>query len=453
MKRIPAFLLSIFMLSILLCACSRDVSQLSPDNPVTLTLWHVYGSQTESPLNDLVQEFNTTIGRERGVIVEVTSVTNSSDIDASLIASAQNLPGAARLPDLFTAYPRMAEKLGEERLMDWQEYISKDELAAYMPEFLAEGMFGERLLMLPIAKSAELCFLNATIFERFAADSGALIADMTDFERIFELCPIYYKWSGGRDLFQINDFYHYFIVNMTALGEDFVKDGRVVLYGDTFERVWKPMARAGIRGGLCVGDGYASDRWKTAEVISNIGSTAGILYLRDYVTYEDNTTEPIRTLILPYPAFYGGAPTVMQRGTGLFAMASDDERRNRAAAMFAVWMTCGQSNSRFAVQTGYLPVTQKGFAELLSNSDTLENEKYRLLYDTVGDMYDDYAFCSQPRYEGAADVQAALEKNVKRVLSSAHAEYDKRVMLGGDAHSIADELERRALDELRGLMQ
>lgn len=43
------------------------------------------------------------------------------------------------------------------------------------------------------------------------------------------------------------------------------------------------MARAGIYGGLCVQDGYASDRWKTAEVLSNIGSSAGILYLRDYV--------------------------------------------------------------------------------------------------------------------------------------------------------------------------
>ena len=43
------------------------------------------------------------------------------------------------------------------------------------------------------------------------------------------------------------------------------------------------MARAAIHGGLCTGDGYASDRWKTAEVISNIGSTAGMLYLRDYV--------------------------------------------------------------------------------------------------------------------------------------------------------------------------
>ena len=27
-------------------------------DPVTLTLWHVYGEQTDSPLNDLVDEFN-----------------------------------------------------------------------------------------------------------------------------------------------------------------------------------------------------------------------------------------------------------------------------------------------------------------------------------------------------------------------------------------------------------
>ena len=26
--------------------------------PVTVTLWHVYGGQTESPLNDLIDEFN-----------------------------------------------------------------------------------------------------------------------------------------------------------------------------------------------------------------------------------------------------------------------------------------------------------------------------------------------------------------------------------------------------------
>ena len=29
--------------------------------PVTVTLWHVYGGQTESPLNDLIDEFKETV--------------------------------------------------------------------------------------------------------------------------------------------------------------------------------------------------------------------------------------------------------------------------------------------------------------------------------------------------------------------------------------------------------
>lgn len=78
------------------------------------------------------------------------------------------------------------------------------------------------------------------------------------------------------------------------------------------------MARAAIYGGLCTGDGYASDRWKTAEVISNIGSTAGMLYLRDYVTYQDNTTEEIETAVyltrsfpMPHRWPYKGDPVCL----------------------------------------------------------------------------------------------------------------------------------------------
>ena len=38
--------------------------QKKKEDPVTVTLWHVYGGQTESPLNDLIDEFNETIGKE-----------------------------------------------------------------------------------------------------------------------------------------------------------------------------------------------------------------------------------------------------------------------------------------------------------------------------------------------------------------------------------------------------
>lgn len=121
--------------------------------------------------------------------------------------------------------------------------------------------------------------------------------------------------------------------------------------------------------------------------------------------------------------------------------------------MFASWITRSSHNAEFATQSGYLPVTNDGMSALLANTDTVENEKYRMLYDAVSGMVDSYTFCALPRYEGAADVQSAFEKNVKRVLNAAHEDYVRRLEAGENAAVLMDELESRALAELRSLMQ
>ena len=35
------------------------------NDPITLTMWHVHGSQTESPLNVMIDEFNQTKGKRK----------------------------------------------------------------------------------------------------------------------------------------------------------------------------------------------------------------------------------------------------------------------------------------------------------------------------------------------------------------------------------------------------
>lgn len=107
--------LSILFLTILLLAGMTGCGNKAANNPITLTMWHVYGSQTESPLNTMIDEFNQTTGKENGIFVSVVSVTNSSAIDDALIASAHNEPGAVSMPDLFTAYPRVVEEIGLDR--------------------------------------------------------------------------------------------------------------------------------------------------------------------------------------------------------------------------------------------------------------------------------------------------------------------------------------------------
>ena len=89
------------------------------------------------------------------------------------------------MPDLFTAYPRVVEEIGLDRLLDWGEYLSAEERSAYVDAFLEEGILEEHLVMLPIAKSTELLFLNKTIFDRFAADTGASEKDLLYFEPLF----------------------------------------------------------------------------------------------------------------------------------------------------------------------------------------------------------------------------------------------------------------------------
>jgi len=450
MKKTLSFLLTSIILLLSLVGCSQK-SKLNPDNPVTLTMWHVYGSQTESPLNDSINEFNSTAGKEKGIIINVVSVSSSSAIDEALTASAKSSPGAPALPDLFTAYPRVASIIGYDRLLNWNDYFTEQELSVFVDKFIEEGYFEDKLLLLPIAKSTELLFLNQTLFDKFASDIGISNENLSTYEGLFDSCEKFYDWSNGQDMFQINDFYHYSLTGMAAFGEDFTEGGKLNLDNDAFRKVWEPMAHAGIHGGLCLGDGYASDRWKTGEVISNIGSTAGILYLRDYVTYADNTTENIKTSILAYPRFENGKATVIHRGGGLFALKNEDERKNEAAAYFAKWLTEKENNLNFVTKSGYLPVTKDAFSHLFENTDNIENEKYRLLYNAVDGMSDEYTYCNIPVYDGASDIQSSFEKDVKSILSAAHSEYLNRVAKGENADTVIKELVASTLTEIRSL--
>ena len=452
MKKALSLILAGLLLLLSLTGCSQK-TKLDPDDPVTLTMWHVYGSQTESPLNDSINEFNRTVGKEKGVVINVVSVSSSSAIDEALTAAAKNTPGVPALPDLFTAYPRVAEIIGYDKLLNWNDYFTEQELDTFVDEFIEEGYFDDKLLMLPVAKSTELLFVNQTLFDKFGSAANISTESLSTFEGLFTACEKYYDWSDGQDMFQINDFYHYSLTGMAAFGEDFVVDGKLNLESEAFGKVWEPMAHAGIHGGLCLGDGYASDRWKTGEVISNIGSTAGILYLRDYVTYADNTTEDIETSILAYPHFANGDATVVHRGGGLFALKNEDDRKHEAAAIFAKWLTEKENSLGFVTKAGYLPVTNDAFVSLFANTDTVENEKYRLLYNAVNGMADEYTYCEVPVFEGASDTQSSFEKNVKSVLSTAHEEYLRRVADGENADTVMDELVASTLAELRSLYQ
>ncbi len=450
MKKILSIILTFAIAAVCLSGC-LDKTKPDADNPVTLTMWHVYGSQTKSPLNDAIDQFNDTVGRENGITVNVVSVTSSSAIDKALSASANGEPGAEELPDLFTAYPRVAEIVGEDRLLSWNSYFSEEELSAFRDEFISEEYFGDRLLMLPVAKSSEALFLNKTLFDRFSSETGVSADTLRTFDGFFKTANLYYDWSDGQNFTQINDFYNYAYIGMKAYGGEFIEDGRLNLNDKAFEQVWLPLSQAAIYGGICLDDGYAASRWKTVEIISNIGSTADILYQPEMVFYPDNTTENITSVSLPYPTFVEDNPSAVHRGGGLFAVKSDDERKNYGAYIFAKWLTEKENNLSFVTSTGYLPVTDEAFAELFADTSIAETGSYKNLYDMMNGMMNGYKLYSLPVYDKASDIQSDFEQNVKLVLKSAHNQYVERTANGEDKEAVLNELAASSLEELKRL--
>lgn len=450
MKKFIVLFLNLSFLIMCISGCGTGTLP-NEKTPVTLTMWHVYGSQTKSPLNDAIEKFNETVGKEQGIVVNVVSVTSSSAIDKALSASANQEPGAESLPDLFTAYPRVAQIVGKEHLLCWDEYFSEEELSFFKEEFLSEGYFDGRLLMLPVAKSSEAFYLNKTLFDKFSRETSVTLQDLSTFEGIFQTANLYYDWSEGQNFTQFNDYYHYALIGMKACDSELLKDGKLQLNDPAFEKIWTPLAKAAIYGGICLDDGYAAARWKTVEIISSIGSTADILYLPDMVIYPDNATETISALALPYPVFAGKEASVVHRGGGLFAVKNSDERKNSAAAVFAKWLTEDENNLAFVTEAGYLPVTDHAFEVLFDDVSMIQNENYRDLYKTVSTMMDDYKLYSLPLFDNASEIQHDFEQNVKSVLKSAHYQYVERTANGETPETVLEELTKASYEQLKSL--
>ncbi len=127
-----------------------------------------------------------------------------------------------------------------------------------------------------------------------------------------------------------------------------------------FGRVWDALFEPAVKGGYALYDGYSSDLSKTGDILCSIGSTAGILFYGEEITYSDNTKERVEYAVLPYPILKGSEKVAIQRGGGLVVAKSTPEKEE-AASLFLKWFTAPEQNMHFVASTGYLPVTNQAF--------------------------------------------------------------------------------------------
>ena len=357
-------LLLIFSISIC-CLPGCKKSELDKNKPVTLTMWHVYGEQADSPMNRLIDEFNETVGVEKGIIINVTAMSNASKIGEKLLDAHNKIPGSAEMPDLFFAHKSNVLELGTDCLLDWNEYFSEKELSAYIPEFLEDGTAAGKLSVFPVSKSTHLLFIAGGQFERFSSDTGVTYEALSTWDGFFDAAAKYYDWSGGKPFCALD--YPLRAIELAAMesgaGNIFADNGFYDPSNVIFKQTFIKFADSLAKGHIMLSNLYSNTQVMTGEVVAGIGSSAAILYYNDTVTYEDGTSEPMNPEILPLPAENGKKPYITQAGVGLCAYKTTSQKAE-ASAIFAKWLTEPERNLEFVCQTGYMPVTNGAFDKI-----------------------------------------------------------------------------------------
>lgn len=398
MKKIFSILMLLSVVLACMSSCGKK-TELSQSNPVTLTMWHVYGEQSDSPMNRLVEEFNRTQGREKGIVINVTSMTNASRIGNLLLEAQKDNPGSTEMPDLFFCHNNNAEALGKDNLVNWKSYFSEEELSAFVPEFLSDGTLGDNLSVFPVSKSTHLLFIAGGVFDRFSAETGVTYQSLSTWDGFFDTAEKYYEWSGGKPFCSLDYPLRCIELNAMSKGasEFYTEDGWYDFSNEIFMASFSEFASAISKGHVVVSDLYSNTQVMTGEVASGIGSSASILYYNDTITYPDNTKEPMNLKVVPLPQSSVGNKLVTQAGVGLVCYKTTTQKAE-AASVFVKWLTQSDRNLDFVVETGYMPVHKNAFDKI--ESYEFKDQAYTSLYKALRDTNKNCKAVTEPSFAG-----------------------------------------------------
>ena len=438
--------------------CTGCGGSAGPEVPAKVTnimVWTYYnGDQLES-FTSLVNQFNETVGAQKGIKVSTESQGSVNDLETSVMDSAEGKVGAAAMPNIFSAYADTAYALDQMGMVvDLAPYLTEEEKAQFVEGYLSEGDFGENgsIKIFPVAKSTELLFLNDTDWQAFADAADVRYEDLATMEGLTAAAEKYYNWTDaqtaapddGKALFGRDAMANYMLVGAQQLGDTIfaVKDGRMTVNfeRDVARRLWDNYYVPFVRGWFAATGRFRSDDIKTGNVLAYVGSSSSATFFPTRVTNDANESHEISLKTLPAPQFEGGEAVAVQQGAGMVVTAAKEEEV-KASVEFLKWFVRAENNIAFSVGSGYLPVTRKAndMQEILASGLTLDDNMQQTLavaVDTVNGnrLYTPHAFAGSNSARkvleyGLSDLAAADRETVVqriaegRIAAEAEAEF------------------------------
>lgn len=430
MKKIRRSVMSICFAVVFaaLAAGCGNKSPLNPKDPVSLTVWHYYNGSQQAAFDSLVEEFNETEGREKGIYVQGYSQGSVSDLETAVRDSIDGKVGADAIPDIFSSYADTAYEVEQAgALADLSEYLDGDELEKYVDSYIEEGRIAAdgTLRIFPVAKSTEIMMINKTDWEPFAEAAGVSLEDLKTMEGVTAAAQAYYEWTDaltpdvpgdGRAFYGRDAVANYFIIGMQQLGEEIfhVENGKMTLSvpKDKLRRLWENYYVPMVKGYFGAYGSFRSDDVKTGDLLAYTGSTASAMYFPDQVELDEGSY-PIEYVVMAAPVFEGGEQYAVQQGAGM-VVGKSDEKHEYAAVEFLKWFTEAEHNLQFGCVSGYLPVTKEANSKEKLDQ-VIEEQKLEVVpktYDcltTVFEQMDQMTLYTNKSFKNGYSARKVLE--------------------------------------------
>lgn len=446
--------IGIMLITAFVGGCDGKKQLTDPKHPLSLTVWHYYNGSQQEAFQDLVDEFNDTEGKEKGIHVTCMSKGTVGELETAVWDSMEGKVGADEVPDMFSAYADTAYLIGQQgKLANISQYITEEELSEYVDSYIEEGYIAEDrgLRIFPVAKSTEVLMINKTDWDTFADATGASIDDFSTMEGVAGLAEAYYNWTDdltpgvngdGKALYGRDSMANYFVIGMRQQGTEIfqVEDGKVTVHDEKekIRRLWDNYYVPYIKGYFASYGSFRSDDVKTGDLLAYTGSTASAMYFPDQIETDGGSRE-IAYTVMPAPVLEGGEDFAIQQGAGIVVTKSE-EAREYASVEFLKWMTQAEQSIRFGCEAGYLPVKKDASTKEMLDKVIADNqmEVSDKIYACLGSLMEktgDRKLYACQSFDGASSARRVLEYS----LSDKAAEDRKQVVEALESGSSLEE--------------
>ena len=207
----------------------------------------------------------------------------------------------------------------------------------------------------------------------------------------------------------------------------------VELSEQTARKLWDNYYVPFVKGWFAAIGRFRSDDIKTGNILCYVGSSSSATFFPKQVMTSDTESHDIRMKALPCPTFADGSSVSVQQGAGM-AVTNGSEAEVKASVAFLKWMTQPEQNIRFAVGSGYLPVTHAANDMKAIEASGLEmTDAVRDILIIATDEVENNELYTTKAFAGGAAARKVLEYDLSDKAAADRATVEQRIAAGESA--------------------